>query len=416
MAYSQNLGRELFAVCYVFSVSSKRKEFAMKNKPITGSLQVKDGVYYSVINIYPDGKRKQKWISTGLKVKGNKKRAEKALREEIAKQEQRFGLVSTETQFSAFVEMWLERTRSKIDIITYESYKKLIDIHIVPYFAEKGIKLCDLETEDLQNYFDEKHNKGRKDGNGGLSPCSLRKHKNIINQAIKSAVKKGYLTRNYCEDVEMPSIIKHKARFYTEEQLNYLLESIKDERIYPMVLIASVYGMRRSEICGLQWDSVNFMEKTITVKHTLVKHTTLVAKDTTKTKSSYRTYPLIGKVEKILLHLKEEQKQNKKLYGKQYKRTPYIFTWEDGREITPDYLSHKFSKIIKSKELPEISLHELRHSCASILLSWGFTLKDVQEWLGHADISMTANTYGHLDNKRKQTLANSMTNLIENKC
>ncbi len=384
----------------------------MKTKPTTGSLQIKNGTYYAVINTYPDGKRKQKWINLGFNEKGNKKRAEQALRDQISKFEKISGLLSTEMLFSDFIEVWLERSKNKIDIITYESYEKLVDIHIVPYFSEKKIKLCEIDAEDIQAYFDEKYKHGRKDGNGGLSPCSLRKHKNVINQALKLAVKKGYILRNYCEDVELPSVNKHKARFYSEEQVNILLDAIIDERIYPMVLIATVYGMRRSEICGLQWDSVNFIDKTITVKHTLVKHTTLVAKDTTKSKSSYRTYPLISKVEKIILEQREKQKDNKKALGKGYTTTNYIFTWEDGRPITPDYLTSKFSKVVKEKELPKICLHELRHSCASILLSWGFTLKDVQEWLGHADISMTANTYGHLDIKRKQNLANSMTELI----
>ncbi len=381
-------------------------------KTITGSIQVKKGMYYAVINIYENGKRKQKWVALGFPERGNKKRAEAALREQLNKYQKLSGLISTDILFSEYINIWLENQKNKIDIITFETYEKLVLIHIAPYFAERKLRLSDVESNDLQLYFDEKYKNGRKDGNGGLSPCSLRKHKNIINQVMKSAVKKGFIQRNFCEDVELPSIEKHTAKFYTEEQLKLLLEESKTEYIYPMILMGAFYGMRRSEICGLQWDSVNFEDNTITVKHTLVKHTSLVEKDTTKSKSSYRTYPLNEEIKHLLIQIQNTQHSNKKLLGKGYKSSLYIFTWQDGRPLTPDFLSHKFSKIIKKHKLPHISIHGLRHSCASLLLSKGYNLKDVQEWLGHADISMTANTYGHLDIKRKQSLANSMTSLF----
>ena len=70
--------------------------------------------------------------------------------------------------------------------------------------------------------------------------------------------------------------------------------------------------------------------------------------------------------------------------------------------------------LLKKNDLPPIRFHELRHSCASLLLSCGFGLKDVQEWLGHADIKMTANIYGHLDVARKQNMAGVMSGLLNN--
>ena len=89
-----------------------------------------------------------------------------------------------------------------------------------------------------------------------------------------------------------------------------------------------------------------------------------------------------------------------------------VFVWDDGRPFSPDYVSHAFQKILKKNHLPQIRFHDLRHSCASVLLSRGFTLKDVQEWLGHADIKMTANVYGHLDMQRKNNIAEGMLHAI----
>ena len=86
----------------------------------------------------------------------------------------------------------------------------------------------------------------------------------------------------------------------------------------------------------------------------------------------------------------------------------YVFTWEDGHPYSPDYVSHTFHKLLKKYDLPHIRFHDLRHTCASMLLSEGYGLKDVQEWLGHSDIKMTANIYGHLDIRCKRSIANGL--------
>ena len=95
-----------------------------------------------------------------------------------------------------------------------------------------------------------------------------------------------------------------------------------------------------------------------------------------------------------------------------YIESPYVFTWEDGRPVVSDYVSHAFDKLSKRRGLRHICFHDLRHSCASILLSNGCNLKDVQDWLGHADVGMTANLYGHLDMSRKQELGRSMEQML----
>ncbi len=97
---------------------------------------------------------------------------------------------------------------------------------------------------------------------------------------------------------------------------------------------------------------------------------------------------------------------------KEYISSPYIFVWDNGKPYSTDYVSKHFRLILKSNDFPPIRFHDLRHSCASILLSRGFTLKDVQEWLGHANISVTADIYGHLDFSRKKTIADTMADLL----
>ncbi len=379
---------------------------------MTGSLQVKGGKYYAVLNYKLNGKRKQKWIDCQLVVKGNKTRAEKFLREQIRIHEQSEGITRSEMLFSDYALYWLSVQQRKIDIITYQGYEKLLQIHIVPYFEARKTGLNEITSTVLQEYFDEKVTNGRKDGSGGLAVTSVRKHRAILHQICKLAVKENYMINNPCDIVDLPPAKRHEPNFYTKEQAEALLIAAQGTILYAILLIAIFYGLRRSELCGLKWDSINFQTGTMTIRHTVVKAQTLVEKDRTKNESSYRTYPLTFKIKELLMKLKTSQQRNKKLLGDGYHNSDYILTWDDGRPISPDYISHAFRKLLKKNDLPLIRFHDLRHSCASILLSDGATLKDVQDWLGHADINMTANVYGHLDMARKHTLAESMTGLL----
>lgn len=160
---------------------------------------------------------------------------------------------------------------------------------------------------------------------------------------------------------------------------------------------------------GLKWDSIDFRRKLITVRRTVTKVTKTVEKDKTKNTSSYRSFPLTPDMEALFREVKAQQEKNKRLFARCYHDSDYVFTWSDGHLYRPDYITERFSNLLKNNNLPHIRFHELRHSCASILLSEGFNLKDVQEWLGHADIKMTANIYGHLDVARKKGIAEKMS-------
>lgn len=121
---------------------------------------------------------------------------------------------------------------------------------------------------------------------------------------------------------------------------------------------------------------------------------------------------MIGEVERIMRKLKVEQAKNRLLFGKEYPVSNYVFTWPDGREISPDYVTGHFSALLKKNGLEHIRFQDLRHTTASLLLSNGYQLKDIQEWLGHSDISTTANIYGHLEFLTKQQTAEKMSRVL----
>ena len=372
---------------------------------MTGSLTVKNGKFYAVLNVYENGKRKKKWICSGLPEKGNKRKAEAFLREKLAEHERMEGIVQTDTSFSDYVRVWLDHIARTVDEVTLQGYKSLADTHILPYFDDAGTKLTKLDHKTIQRYMDMKFTSGRRDGKGGLSPRSLRLHKNIIAQTLDLAVRNKLIQSNPCQFVVLPQCERYESQFYTETQLKALFSALKDDPILPMVRITAWYGLRRSELLGLQWDSLDLEAGTMTIRHTVSKVTEVVAKDKTKNASSRRTFPLTPEAVEIFTKAKEQEERNRAAFGREYQENPYVFKWPDGHPYSPDYISHHFAKVLKRHGLPHIRFHELRHSCASMLINMGFTLKDVQEWLGHSDIKMTANIYSHLDNARKNTIA-----------
>lgn len=375
---------------------------------MTGNLQIKNEKYYIVLNTYVNGKRVKKWISTGLTVKGNKRKAEQMLRDALQDYERKSVHPKNDVLLSDYVRVWLEEVKQTVDEVTFQGYETLANTHVLPYFDAKALVLQKLTSDDLQVYFDEKSLHGRIDGLGGLSPRSLRLHMNIINQTINLARKNGVISSNPCEFVKLPKSERYEYDFYSVDEMTQLFNAAKDDVLYPLIRITALYGLRRSELLGLQWDSVDFENNRLTIKHTVSKVTKAVAKDKTKNASSFRSFPLTKDAKEIFADAKKREAENRKLFGKAYQENNYVFKWDDGHTFTPDYISKHFAKILKKNNLRHIRFHELRHSCASMLINSGFTLKDVQDWLGHADIKMTANIYGHLDIARKMSMAEKL--------
>lgn len=237
----------------------------------------------------------------------------------------------------------------------------------------------------------------------------------VIHKALKHAVKIDLLPSNPADKIERPKKNSFQAGFYDADEMNLLFDAVKGTRLEIPVMLAAFYGLRRSEVIGLKWDSVDFNRNTITIRHTVTtynidgKHVT-VASDTTKTKSSMRTLPLVPVFRERLAALQAEQKENRRLCGRCYNPDyiGYVFVDEMGNRIKPNYLSNAFGKLLANNGLRVIRFHDLRHSCASMMLANGVAMKQIQEWLGHSDFSTTANIYAHLDFNSKLSSAEAM--------
>ena len=373
---------------------------------VAGHLHEKNGYYYIILNLTDSaGKRKPKWISTGLTIKGNKKRAEQMLMEERRKYANT--KAGDDVLFADFMEQWLEIVKSTVSIPTYSSYVNAVKSIIAPYFRKKKILLRDLQAHDIQMFYQEQLQRVK-------ASSVIHYHANI-HKALKYAVKNDMIPSNPADKVERPKQDKFYGNFYDRDELNKLFEAVTGTKLELPVLLGAFYGFRRSEIVGLKWSAIDFEQNTITISHTVTScnldgKCVIVAKDTTKTKSSRRTLPLVPYFHEKLLAVKAQQKRNQKLCGRSYNREflEYICVDDIGDRFKPNYITSQFPKLLERNGFRKIRFHDLRHSCASLLLASGVPMKHIQEWLGHSDFSTTANIYAHLDYSSKLTSASAM--------
>ena len=380
---------------------------------IKASLQIKNGIYQVVM--YSNSK--YRWRSTGIKaVRGNKRKAEERMKEILAEYDSNPGMFE-KVPLSDYICKWLKTVKNQVDTVTYTGYKQYAEKHIIPYFKDLGLNLQDVRLSDIEGYYSYKALSGRLDGkSGGLSYSSIKKHSVVLNQVFTEAVRNRLIQRNPCELAKIPKTAaksENAASFYTTEQCEKLLAVTEGTILHDMIYLTFMYGFRRSELMGLKWDAIDFDNNTLRVSHTVVLNSEIVKKDSTKTKSSNRVYPLIPETRAILLRLKQQQAEYRKFFGNTYHETGYVFVHEDGREYYPSYPTHELSKALKKHNLPHIRYHDLRHSCASMLLLRGWNMKDISEWLGHSNIGITMDLYTHIDMAHKQDLGKSFNGLFD---
>ena len=198
-----------------------------------------------------------------------------------------------------------------------------------------------------------------------------------------------------------------------------MFEALRGTKLELPVLVAAFYGFRRGEVLGLKWDAIDFERGTISVIRTVTTITldgkqTEIEQQSAKTKSSLRTLPLIGSFREYFLQVKEAQELNEQICGNCYNHEydGFVFVDELGERMRANYLTSAFPKFLENHGLRRMRFHDLRHTCASLLLSNGISMKQIQIWLGHSTFSTTADIYAHLDYSAQETSANAMNGMF----
>jgi len=398
--------------------------------------------YHMVINagFLSDGKRNRISISTGLPLKGNQRKANAMLSETISNLKttrEKTGLITLkelhriicdagivnldpsvllvlEEQknsqneentplFPDVIDEWLLYHSTRVSGNSGEKYKHSSK-HVKAHF--ENVPVHEVTARAIAMYFAKKSAGDLENGVKPLSAATLADHKTVISGSLKYAVTiMKVIKENLSSDVLPPKREHQAPKFFKEDELNKVFELIQGNPIAPAVILAGSYGLRRGEVLGLKWSAINLSDMTLTVQHTItLVGAKEVAADRTKTTSSLRTLDLTESVKEYLQKLLEYQNAMKAICGRSYHNSDYVCKWPDGRRLKPGYVTRKWSAFLSANEFPHITFHDLRHSSASLLIHLGFSLKDVQEWLGHADIKSTAR-YTHLINESKRKIA-----------
>lgn len=292
-----------------------------------------------------------------------------------------------------------------------DGYQSNVNAIICPYFEKTGIRLNELKTIDLQDFYDYEYSIGKK-------TRTVKHYHSNIHSALEKAMETELISSNPSDDCKLAKAEEFIPKIYSKEELSKLLEKIKGSKFEIPVMLIAILGVRRSEALGIKWDRVDFNEGTITIAHTVTQPTingkkVPVKRDLTKNKSSYRTLPMPLILQEFLKELKEKQEENKKIFGNCYKNIEnYVCVNDEGKLISPDSFTKGFPRFLKENNLSKIRVHDLRHTIGSLLIQNGSSLREVQEWLGHSNVQ-TTEIYTHLDASTKIHSANVLNNLFK---
>lgn len=350
-----------------------------------------DGLWCTSVDLgIINGKRRRKVIY-------GKTRKEVADKLKALHRDQSIGVNVAPEQYTVeqFLNRWLDEVICNREPRTQVSYRATINNHIVPLIGH--YKLQKLLPEHVQAMANALRQKQPAEGKRKLGPRSVEYACLVLSRALNQAKRWGYVAKNVVNDVELPKARRPKIQPATEQQARALLAAVKGHRLEGIYWVALFLGLRRGEVLGLKIESLDLETRTLRIDGSLQRVGKELVRSNTKTESSQRTLPVPEPVIRVLRAHLERLEAERLSAGDDWEEHGYLFPTERGTPIEPSNLIRHFKAALKRAGLPATTrFHDLRHWCASLLISYKVHPKAIQEILGHANITTTLNVYGHL--------------------
>ena len=291
------------------------------------------------------------------------------------------------------LDQWLDYWMSEVIIpnraeTTVYGYRKIIENHLSE--ALGGIRLQVLSPQHLQQYYTMLMR------DKGLSANTVRRHHDLLSCSLHFALRQDMIVRCPTERVEPPRVIPKEARFYSPENLKRLYALSEGHWLEIIVKLAGSLGLRREEICGLRWDSVDFNLRKIHIKAARTAAGANIVLKETKNRSSNRVLHLNDDLLHLLKRERARQAQNRLALGEAWPDTGLVAVDDQGVPYSPNAVSLAFTRFIRKNGLPKITLHGLRHTFATVASAQGAPLFDIGKALGHSTPTTTGRIYTHL--------------------
>ena len=305
--------------------------------------------------------------------------------------EQKRGMLATgpKQTLKQYLEDWLEHVqRPAVRINHYINTRTIMNRHILPILG--NVQLQQLTAQRVQTLYARKLDEGK-------SAKTIHHIHGVLHKALAQAVRWRLVSRNVCDDVELPRLTRYEHQTLTAGQAQTLLEGARGHRFEVLLALALTTGMRQGELLGLHWQDMNFDNGTLQVRRSVSRVRGLGYQEfEPKTTRSRRMLLVPQFVLEMLKEHRIHQEAIKQAAGTAWHEHDLVFCNMYGSFLRPDRVRKQFQKLLADAGLPHMRFHDLRHSAATIFMSWGVPAKVVQEILGHANISMTLGIYSHV--------------------
>lgn len=328
-------------------------------------------------------------------------------------------------RFVDFSKRWMdEYAKVNLTIKTYARYEiylkrinqgighlKLKDI--TPLQLNAFYRSLEADGVNQRKRYDEN---GNLINNGKLAPKTILDHHRVISKILSTAVKWGLLEKNVAMRADPPKVPHREISYLNEQEVRQMLTLLEKEPIqYQTMITLLVYtGIRRGELCGLEWKDIDFENQVMHVVRSAqyIGNKTMITKEP-KTKSGIRHFSLSIHACILLKKYKRWQLEQKFNAGDRWEESDRLFTSWNGKPIHPDTVTDWFSKFIKRSGLPYVTLHSLRHTNATLMIAEGTDVCTVSRRLGHANTATTLNIYAHALKSKDREAANTLDNVLE---
>ena len=381
---------------------SIKERIRKMGKDATGKIRQNVKVYdvYFRCNDAVTGKRK----STSKRGFRTKSEAQAFLLDLNTKLQQNLYLPPKLMTVREYLLNWLE-SYCKINLrrTTFDGYERIIRRHLNPHLGSYEIR--NLKAFHIDELYKLLLSEGRADGKGGLSAKSVQYTHRVLSEALEHAVKKQLIYYNPVKGATAPKPTKYRGEILSADEILVLLEATKGTYFEIPVALAAICGLRRGECLGLVVDDIDFEKQMVRINKQMVDVGGEIFIEEPKSEDSNRMISAPPEVFEIIQRHVEKNRQHKELLAEEYNAQQLLVCRIDGRPIRPSSFSKEFGIMLKSKGLKNVRFHDLRHSCASLMLTSGIALKTASQILGHSSIGITADLYTHVLEETKKDAA-----------